>query len=378
MALSWSHTLGRVAARWLALGALTSCDRPLSPPLCGHANTPELRALCAVDAVLVSEGAPADRLAACAEVEQTNWRDSCVLQVAEQIAWSGDIGQAQLACLDAPGITRSCLEQVSWQGTTRMVDASPSDAMAQTKIDALVEQLPDGGVVGSLRGFAGAGELVRAAAWHGVYAGSGSLDPTALRSAIPADLPLARTAFAWEAVRLLPADLPPEQVLAQVEQLLSGAVTHDGGQPLDERCWDVHIMPRANIDFRWQPVVRAHGSWARFYDADASYDLQIAVYDAIIMHRGSLPPPLVARLQSSPSYAMQKAAGRYTALLAPPQCEQSGSADIEALCAQGGWVSADGAEKKLLRDEVRAISRTVRSSIRFQLTPQLGAGQVCE
>lgn len=376
MALSCTQETRRVPASWLVFGMVVACDGPLSASLCGHANTPELRSLCTVDAALVTDGSAADRLAACAEVEQTNWRDSCVLQVAEQIAWAGDIGQAQLTCLEAAGITRSCLEQVSWQGTTLMVDSSPADPAAQTKVDALVENLPDGGVVGSLRGFAGAAELVRAAAWHGVYAGSGSLDPTALRSATAADLPLARTAFAWEAVRLLPAELTPDLVVREVELLLSGESTLDPGEPLDERCWDVHVMPRAKIDFRWQPVVRSHGSWARFYDPDASFDLQIAVFDAIVMHRGTLPAAIVGRLRSSASYAMQKTASRYSALLAPPQCEQSGSADIEALCTQGGWLSADGSEK-LVRDEVRSISRTVRSSIRNQLTPQLGAGQVC-
>lgn len=364
--------------RWLVLAlgwVLASCDPSGDDRICDAPDTPALASLCALDAALAVQGAPADRVAACQAIEDAAWRDGCLVQVAEQRAWSGDLPGAFDTCLAAPASTRTCLEQVAWLGVQGRVDATPASTDAADQVADHVATLPDPGMVGTLRGYQSARKLARAAAWHGIYAGSGSTDPTALQSATEADLPAARAALAWEAVRLLPADLPVDDVVEAVHDIVDEARPPVTGDSSPQACWTAASMPRVLADFRWKPVSRAFGSWVRFPDPDPWTDLDIAIYDAIVMHRGALPSEHIFALKGHPSFAVQKTAARHVALLAPPQCD-GGDAQLYAnQCAEYGWVQRSRGESE--RDVVYFVLKFTRKAMRDGLVPRLDAPEPC-
>ena len=354
---------------------LIGCGGGSDVPICSRAESPSLQALCALDQAVDHPGGSDARLEACDAIESTAWRDGCVVQVAEQRAFSGDLPGAFDACLGAAAVTRTCLEQVAWLGVQGRVRATPESSDAAAQVDAHVATLPAPGMVGALRGYRSAEPLARAAAWHGIYAGSGSTDPTALLSATQDDLPLARAALAWEAVRLAPADLPVDDLVDAIHDIIAGTRAPFTGSPLAQACWTDRPMPRVQADFRWKPVVRAYGSWSRFTDTDPRVDLEIAVYDAIVMHRGALASEHLFTLKAHPAHAMQKAVARYVALLAPSQCDNPDSDAYANHCAEFGWV--ERGDDTTRRDVVRYVLNSTRKGVRDGLVPRLAHPEGC-
>lgn len=367
----------RAPSHLFLLGLLTGscipgCGEQGPDPICAQAETSAVSALCALDGAV---GAPSDGLSRCAAIEDAAWREGCVVQVADRQAWEGDLAGALSACLQAPSLTRTCLDQVAWSGVQGRVEATPESPDAQAQIDAHVEGLPRAGIVGALRGFRSAEKLARAAAWHGVYAGSGSTSPVALAGASPEDVEYARAAFAWEAVRLLPPELPVDEVLETVRAIATGAQEPVTGPPSSQACWTTASMPRLEEDFRYKPVRRAYGTWLRFTDRDPDVDLTIALYDAIVLHRKSLPSEYIFALKAHPSVAVQKTVSRYIALLAPAQCDRPDSDRYAGHCAEFGWVArdADGAR----RDVLRFVLNSTRNGLRDGLVPYTSAPGGC-
>jgi len=352
------------------LWTVVGCAGGAPSSICGSAEDPALQYLCLLDDAVKGDGPIAQRREACLAIETSAWRDACLVQLAERQAWSGDLGSAYELCLDAGALTRACTAQVAWQGPWYRLDATPASVDAQQQVDAHVKTLPDGGVTAALRGFQGASELARAAAWHGIYAGSGSTDPTALRSASDADRPLARSAFAWEAVRLLPESLSIEEVIEAVWALASGTRPPLQSAPTSLDCVSYDVMPRMDTDFRLQPLVRAFGSWLRFSEADPEADFRVATLDALLVQRGEYMG--LAGLDH-PSRAVQKTIARHVALMAPAKCEQrKRSLQNKPECADLAkvWTEAD-------TESVRHAVTTTRKALKVDLRPRFQASEGC-
>ena len=134
-------------------------------------------------------------------------------------------------------------------------------------------------------------------------------------------------------------------------------------------------MPRLEEDFRYKPVRRAYGTWLRFVDRDPDVDLTIAIYDAILLHRKSLPSEHIFALKAHASVAVQKSVSRYIALLAPSQCDRPDTDQYAGHCAEFGWVArdVDGAR----RDVLRFVLNSTRSGMRDGLTPYTAAPGGC-
>jgi hypothetical protein len=297
-------------------------------------------------------------------LDEGAWQEVCLVQLAEQQAWAGELESAFELCLEAGGLTRLCSSQVSWQGMGARLDIDPTHADAGAQVDAHMAGLPGGGVTGALRGFQNASETARAAAWHSIYAGSGSTDLRALQSASEADAPLARSAFAWEAVRLLPHTLTIEQTIEAVRGLAAGEAPLLAGPPEDLGCATYTVMPLVESDFRLQPVIRAYGSWLRFVDPDPEVDLRVATLDALLIQRGSFEG--LAGM-ADPSEAVQKTIARHVALLAPMSCNaRSKDLSNDPVCADLADVSAEGNPQA-----VRYAAGSMRKALRANLRPRL-------
>ena len=66
----------------------------------------------------------------------------------------------------------------------------------------------------------------------------------AAKAASEADAPLARTAFAWEAVRLLGTDRPEAELIADVEAVWNGTKPPPTGNKAGPECWDGWFPPQ--------------------------------------------------------------------------------------------------------------------------------------
>ena len=349
-------------------GLCVSCETHTAQPICADPDTPELTALCELDAALSVPQTVQGRLDACAAIEPLIWREGCLVQVAEQQAWDGDLPGAFDSCLEAATLTAQCLEQVGWAGVQGRVKSGPAAEDVSDQIDALVATLPKPNITTALRGYQAASRIARASTWHGIYAGSGSTDPTALNSARGNDEPYARAAFAWEAVRLLPSELSVDDTIAAVQAIAAGERAPVTGPPLAQACWQDTPMPRLAEDFRLKPATRAYGSWLRFTDIDPEIDLLIAIYDAIVLHRKTLPAESILALKAHPSQEVQKSAARYVALLAPPGCGKPDSDGHAAQCTEMGWDTPDPSSG--WRDERRYVLSMIRTSVREDLVPR--------
>lgn len=269
---AWRVTLGVVAF---------GCNAPPPSDLCAKPPTEEVAWMCATDLALAdvgSAGAPA-AITRCDGIPSARWSDECVFRVAEAQAKGGDVPGAWRSCAQAGAFARMCIGHAAWLRSAELVEADSANPGAQAAVDALIASLPVAPEDGAGKANGGPAEVVRAAAWHGIYAGTGRADPTAARAASPGDAPLARGAFAWEASRLLAADGDAE-IDGRVLAAWRGEAPVPEGAALPESCWEARIAPRFALGRGGVRSVRTWAGGERFVSAAPEADLRIATLEA--------------------------------------------------------------------------------------------------
>lgn len=316
---------------WYALRAAAPAH---TGGLCEGTPPPEVADLCAVQAAIdrTHGGDVEGARVACDAITSHTWQGECHFQVAEALADGGKLQTALSACTDAGEYARMCRGHALWISAEDLVDATPADAAAQEQVDAFIRGLPTTPVAPSVaapdadvaaRDLA---DLARSAAWHGIYAGSGSADPAAAKSAGAEDARYALRAFAWEATRLLGNNLGTNALIAQVQGIWAGTVPAPHGSTQTQACWDTRMMPRSEMETAlWLPSVRTYPGNASFYDDDPANDLIIAVLDAAWVHGMTHDADALLALRASPSTAVQKTIARQLGFIAE-QSPQAGHA----------------------------------------------------
>jgi hypothetical protein len=312
-------------AWWLVVWAAGCAGDGAPSDLCGWPGAPEVAALCEVQRAVeaAKSGDAAGAALACGTAGAL--RDECQLQVGEALARAGELTGAVGACAEAGELTPICLEYAAWILSDALVDAAPGQTDAQAAVDAFVEGLPPRPLHLPL----GSWELeasARAAAWHGIYAGSGSAAPAAARAARGDEAALARGAFAWEAVRLLRGRVPDAGLIEAVIAVWEGERSPPKGSPLAGGCWQVRLTPRIELSSQLRNyAVRAYPGGARFVVNDEALDLEIAALDAAWAHGVDPPDGVIQRLLAREELPAQLAAARYVGLLSEryPQISES-------------------------------------------------------
>jgi hypothetical protein len=268
----------------VCLLALAGCAQDgASPSTCDAPPTEEVAAMCAIDRARgVAERGDLDgALAACQPIPAGRWRDECRFRVAEEAAGAGAMSRAIEICGAATSFAQMCAGHVAWLRSEALVDAGPADADAQEGVDAVVEAFPDvAGVGDTHRARGGVREIARGAAWHGIYAGSGSTDPTAARGARAAEAAFARGAFAWEATRILGPTMDPVQLMDRVLAIWRGDAAPVTAAPLPEACWTARLVPRTQLGYGEAPTIRTFSGGERFVADDPEVDLRVATLEA--------------------------------------------------------------------------------------------------
>lgn len=293
--------------------------------LCEGTPPAEVAELCGVQAAIdLTHGGDVDAArAACDAIASQTWQGECHFQVAEALADAGKLQTALSACTDAGAYARMCRGHALWISAEDLVDATPADASAQERVDAFVRSLPSAPASPSLsapdadvaaRDLA---DLARSAAWHGIYAGSGSADPAAARGATADDARYAIHAFAWEATRLLGNNLGTVGLIDQVRAVWQGSAPPAQGATQTQACWDTRMMPRSEMETAlWLPSVRTYPGNASFYDEDSDNDLVIAVLDSAWVHGMTHDADALLALRASPSMGVRKTVARHLGFIA--------------------------------------------------------------
>lgn len=335
-------------ASLLVAAGLASCSGPPAAPvdlddpgICASAPSPAIALLCVLDeaaATVEREGAEA-ALARCDALDPSwlgeagqrfdpeRWRDECGFRVAEAQALQGDLLGALTTCQGSGALQRWCQGHAAWLSSAGLVTVGPGDAQAQLAVDALLEGLS---LAESVQGAAcprsdqdcSVLPIVRAAAWLGIYAGSGSADPSAARGASSEDGAFARGAFAWEAVRLLGTTLESGELAARVQAIYEGEEPPPAGGALEQRCWSHRVVPRRSVLApSYGGYVRSYVGGLRFVGAEVPDDLLAATLEARWSQGAEPEPAFLLALLFHPSQALRKTAAQQLALVAEDAAE---------------------------------------------------------
>lgn len=268
--------------------------------------------MCDTEAALlaVGEAGVAAAVARCGDIPASRWRGECVFRVAEAQSRTGDVAGAWQTCGGAGEFARMCLGHAAWLQSGGLVPARPADPEAQAQVDALLATLPELPAARSGPERWGVAEIVRAAAWHGIYAGAGEASPVAARSASAEDAPLARGAFAWEASRLLAGTGGEEDLPDRLLAVWREEVSAPAGSPLPEACWSARLVPRFGLGYAEARTVRTWSGGERFVSAVPEADLRIAAVEARWAAGVDLSPALAAELLADPDPAVALTAAR--------------------------------------------------------------------
>jgi len=124
--------------------------------------------------------------------------------------------------------------------------------------------------------------MLRSAAWLGLYYGSGSADPVAAQSASAGDKAFARTAFAWEAARLIQESEGWSDLLNKVALVWEGKRPPPTGSSFGGDCWRgrlpdvIHVKRLSAIE----KIHTIHGG-LRLAGETPAEDLTIATLEAM-------------------------------------------------------------------------------------------------
>lgn len=352
---------------WVAIlagcGQTSQSATPPMPVICDGTPPPEAESLCAVQraATLTRANKLDDAQATCDALPSATWRGECHFQISEALADLGQLDPALASCADTGQYARMCVGHALWMMSETLIDATPSSANADALVDALIAKLPPPPETASGSAW-DVSDIARSAAWHGIYAGAGSADPTAARGASPKSRKYAISAFAWEATRLLGTgpehasseQASPEQAGAllapQVIAIWEGTTPPAHGSIQAQPCWDAQMMPRPEMDAEiWLPSIRTYPGNARFYDDDLHTDLTIATIEGAWAHGKPTDAKALLELRDSPSVALQKTLARQLALM-PDQV-----AAVEDVYPKTG--SDDAVLRKVFKKTRKAVEK---------------------
>jgi hypothetical protein len=305
----------------LALGLVACAQRdPASAAgdgLCTALGSSDAAVFCHLDhaSELALAGRDDQARATCEGLDRSAWRRECHYRLAELAAHQGRVAEAFERCGLTGGALQLCLTHSAWIGSEHLVDSAPSDPAAQAAVDALADLLPPRPEAIPERKWKVEGN-VRAAAWHGIYAGSGDSDPTAARSARDKDADKARGGFTWELVRLMGPQLGARTLANTASWVWRGELPAPRGAPLAQPCWPARILYRANDASSYGvPTTKHFLNGKRVSSDDPEADLLIGVVEATWGQGTELEPEEVELLLGHPDQAVRRTAAKFAGLL---------------------------------------------------------------
>lgn len=261
---------------WLALAAACASPAPAvlsalpegSPAAmleaCAGEAFPQLAIGCRVEAAAraADQGDLATVTAACAAVPEGRWRDECHFRAGEQLGKAGRTDDSLAQCGAAGAFTRFCLTHAGW-------GLPASDTRSPDALAALARAAIPG------RYGADAAAILRARAWYNRYVGTGAADPAPARAAAGEDAAPARTAWAFEAVRLAGSFDAARAAWAPGAAALTGP-----SLPAPRRVGRYDTFPDMASEGELPHSV-TFADASRFVGADADEDLDIALIEGV-------------------------------------------------------------------------------------------------
>jgi hypothetical protein len=302
--------------------SLTACNQgdpasPTSDGLCAALDGTDAAVFCHLDhaSELALAGQDDQARAVCGALERSAWRRECYYRLAELAAHQVRINEAFELCSLTGGALQLCLTHSAWIASEHLVDSTPTDPDAQAAVNALAALLPQRPETISQRKWK-AEANVRAAAWHGIYAGSGSVDPTAAHSAGARDAAKARGGFTWELVRLMGPPLGARTLANTASWVWRGELPPPEGEPLAQPCWPARILYRANDASNYGvPTIKNFLNGKRVTSDDAESDLLIGVVEATWGQGTEIEPDELELMSGHPDQAVRRTAAKYVGLL---------------------------------------------------------------
>ncbi len=305
---------------WACSGSPEPVEAEIVPD-CGAETFEELRIPCWIGSAerAAVAGDPERADAACSQLPPGRWAEECAFRVGEELARAGRVVEGVAFCRKAARYARFCLTHVAWR-LLPDPDWDPSDpgsaalpAEVLERASRELEGLPEDQRVQGLA-------ALRAGLWHRLYYGQGRADPAAGRAATGEDGPVARSAFALEAVRLLaPWDQPlPEDVIARVTRAWTGEDPVPVGEALPrERRVGRYSNGVPPAELQGIQTVPTFGGGTRMLGASPLDDLAVAVTEALYFRETTPPEAFFPFLDDPRGPVRWTAAWRATGLLRP-------------------------------------------------------------
>jgi hypothetical protein len=287
--------------------ALMACDRPpVAPPepalpdpvaqalaegadlaACGSMSFPEAADICRLDLAVRSSRAqdPVGGVAACAAVQDALWHEECFFRIAEVLGRQVGLIVALQSCAQAGRFSSFCFIHAAWWGRTYPELAPTTDPTLATAIDRYMAPIEAVEAPVANPYWGDAIQMVRVATWFAGYYGTGMADPTAARAAPTSDKPAARSAFAWEATRLISAAEGWDALPAKVEAVWEGRRAPPTGAIMEPDCWQGRIPDVTHVS-ALDDVPRSHTvhGGQRLKATAEQEDLAIATLEAMFFH----------------------------------------------------------------------------------------------
>jgi len=284
--------------RWLFLGLVcglgcayeTAPDRSTALPKmvsnslesCADTPYPELANMCRLRfAVRLSHrGEEARTWEVCTAIDSPLWRDECHFLVAEALAHHANIASALDHCALAGRYSRHCGVHIAWGKRPFSSTASPASADSARSIARTLEDISAASRDAAAPAYQRDLAVLSASFWFELYFGSGLADPTAAR-AVSGPLGVdARTAFAWEAVRLVGPEVGVAAKVAHVLDIWEGRRPPLRGTPLPVPCWQGRNTHPFKIDALGDaPMTHLPHYGMRFVGETEEEDLLIATLE---------------------------------------------------------------------------------------------------
>ena len=257
---------------------------------CAATPIPEASALCwlSVGAEAAEVGEIPRAVEACSSIELPIWRDECFFQAAEGGALKGHLEQSLSLCSQAGYHLTACFLHLAWWARPDDLLESAGGESALERVEGALAQVHPTLEGPAPKDRATAEAHWTTALWFDALYGQGRADPVPLGTVPEEHAAAARTAFAFEAVRLAQAKEPAQQIVGTVLSTWRGELPALEGAELPRRCWggSTTSPPSPNTHALTTPVV--HGG-ERLLAADIEEDLTIATLEALYFTRSTTP-----------------------------------------------------------------------------------------
>jgi len=246
----------------------------------------------------------------CAAIQNKFWNEECHFRIAEILGRRVGLATAMSHCDKSGRFSTFCYVHAAWWARDFTPVGHTSDPTSTTSIDAYIQDIKTSPGVPNSPSWSKGIQMLRASMWFSLYYGSGSADPTAALAAPEPEQVLARSAFAWEASRLIAAsegwtDLPDKVAAAWKERRPTPT-----GHPMKPDCWQGRVPDVIHaLELDWIPRSHtAHGA-TRLVGTTPEEDLTIATLEAIFFDP-SAPIEMWAPWLDHPSFHVQATAAR--------------------------------------------------------------------